>query len=323
MKIGQFHSDNILFLAPMAGVTDLPFRKLCKTHGAGWVVSEMVWSHKHLYETPKTQRRIDHSDEVAPKIIQIAGGDPIILAESASLNVHKGADIIDINMGCPAKKVCNKLAGSALMQNEQLVDEILCAVVNAVDVPVTLKIRTGWSKDNKNAFKIAQIAEDAGIQALTVHGRTRDQKYTGNAEYDLIAQIKQRINIPVIANGDITTPEKAKEVLNYTQANALMIGRGAHGNPWLFKQINDFLQTGHYQLSPNFTQKLNTIIDHVKAMHSFYGDYMGVRFARKHITWYFEQIQEFDLTKARQHFNKLTTPEAQLDFLANDLLIAP
>ncbi|WP_440617223.1 tRNA dihydrouridine synthase DusB [Cysteiniphilum sp. 6C5] len=317
MKIGQFHSDNMLFLAPMAGVTDLPFRKLCKTHGAGWVVSEMVWSHKHLYETTKTQRRIDHSDEVAPKIIQIAGGDPDMLAESAILNVEKGADIIDINMGCPAKKVCNKLAGSALMQNEQLVDEILCAVVNAVNVPVTLKIRTGWSKNNKNALKIAQIAENAGIQTLTIHGRTRDQKYTGHAEYDLIAEIKQRINIPVIANGDITAPEKAKQVLEYTQADALMIGRAAHGNPWLFQQINDFLQTGSYHPSPNFTQKLNIIIEHVKAMHNFYGDYMGVRFARKHITWYFEQIPEFDLTQARQLFNKLTTPKAQIDFLAN------
>ncbi|WP_440683393.1 tRNA dihydrouridine synthase DusB [Cysteiniphilum halobium] len=320
MKIGAFNSNNILFLAPMAGVTDLPFRKLCKAYGAGWVVSEMVWSHKHLYETPKTQRRIDHSDEVAPKIIQIAGGDPDMLAESAVLNVEKGADIIDINMGCPAKKVCNKLAGSALMQNEQLVDEILYTVVNAVNIPVTLKIRTGWSKDNRNALKIAQIAEDAGIQALTIHGRTRDQKYNGDAEYDLIAEIKQRINIPIIANGDITTPQKAKEVLDYTQADALMIGRGAHGNPWLFQQINDFLHTGSYQQTPNFTQKLHTIIEHVKAMHTFYGDYMGVRFARKHLTWYFEQVTTFDLTKERQYFNKLTTPEAQLNFLANDLL---
>ncbi len=234
IRIGAFSSENILFLAPMAGVTDLPFRALCKEFGAGWVVSEMVWSHKHLYESTKTQRRLDHSDEISPKIIQIAGGDPELLAEAAMYNVEKGADIIDINMGCPAKKVCNKLAGSALMRDEKLVGNILKQVVKSVDVPVTLKIRTGWSNEYKNALNIARIAENEGIALLTIHGRTREQKYTGYAEYDTIANIKNAINIPVIANGDITTPEKAKEVLHYTQADGLMIGRGAHGNPWIF-----------------------------------------------------------------------------------------
>ncbi len=317
MKIGTFQSDNVLFLAPMAGVTDLPFRKLCKAHGAGWVVSEMVWSHKHLYETTKTQRRIDHSDEVSPRIIQIAGGDPSMLAESAILNVEKGADIIDINMGCPAKKVCNKLAGSALMQDEKLVADILKCVVNAVNVPVTLKIRTGWSKENKNAMSIAKIAEHEGIQALTIHGRTRDQRYMGVAEYELIAEIKHKLNIPIIANGDIDSPEKAKQVLDYTKADALMIGRGAHGNPWLFSQTNDFITKGQYQRAPDFSERIPAMIEHVKAMHAFYGDYTGVRFARKHVGWYFEHITNHDISTLRQQFNQLQTPKEQIDFLSS------
>ena len=315
MKVGSFHSDNILFLAPMAGVTDLPFRKLCKSHGAGWVVSEMVWSHQHLYETSKTQRRIDHGDELSPKIIQIAGADPEMLAQSAQFNVEKGADIIDINMGCPAKKVCNKLAGSALMQDVKLVANILCHVVKAVNVPVTLKIRTGWNAQNKNALAIAKIAENEGVSALSIHGRTRDQKYTGMAEYELIAEIKQKIRIPVIANGDITTPEHAKHVLDITQANALMIGRGAHGNPWLFQQVNDFLNHGTYQATPSFAHRIPVIIEHLKAIHDFYGDYMGVRFARKHIGWYFEQVAMNNLIIERQTFNKLSSPQAQILFL--------
>ncbi|WP_119342732.1 tRNA dihydrouridine synthase DusB [Facilibium subflavum] len=315
IQIGQFQSDNILFLAPMAGVTDLPFRKLCKSFGAGWVVSEMVWSQKHLYETTKTQRRIDHSDEASPKIVQIAGSDPLMLAESAQLNVQKGAQIIDINMGCPAKKVCNKLAGSALMQNEKLVEKILHLTVKAVNVPVTLKIRTGWDNDHKNALSIAKIAEDSGIQLLTIHGRTRQQKYTGHAEFDTIAHIKQNINIPVIANGDITTPQKAKEVLDYTKADGLMIGRGAHGNPWIFKQINDFLTKGSYQKTHCFTQQKSAIISHIKAMHAFYGDYMGIRFTRKHIGWYFEY---FKIPKHfRQEFNKIDCPQEQLQYISH------
>ena len=313
LQIGPYKSKNTLFLAPMAGVTDLPFRKLCKKHGAGWVVSEMVWSHKHLYETTKTQLRIDHSDEVSPKIIQIAGGDPLLMAESAKFNASKGAQIIDINMGCPAKKVCNKLAGSALMKDENLVKQILEAVVEAVDIPVTLKIRTGWSDENKNAIDIAKIAESSGIQLLTIHGRTREQKYTGNAEYDTIAKIKQSIKIPVIANGDITTPEKAKSVLQHTNADGLMLGRSAHGNPWIFKQINDYLKTDIYKEDFSFEQKKETIVNHILSMHDFYGDYMGLRFARKHFGWYVEHLNLCPAT--RKSFNKINNTSEQIQYI--------
>ncbi|MBK2124151.1 tRNA dihydrouridine synthase DusB [Fangia hongkongensis] len=313
IQIGTFSSENILFLAPMAGVTDLPFRALCKEFGAGWVVSEMVWSHKHLYESTKTQRRLDHSDEISPKIIQIAGGDPELLAEAAMYNVEKGADIIDINMGCPAKKVCNKLAGSALMRDEKLVGNILKQVVKSVDVPVTLKIRTGWSNEHKNALNIARIAENEGIALLTIHGRTREQKYTGYAEYDTIANIKNAIKIPVIANGDITTPEKAKEVLHYTQADGLMIGRGAHGNPWIFSQINDYLAKGHYKTYSQLHKQRAIILKHIQALYHFYGEYMGLRFARKHVGWY---LDHFNMSKAiKKHFNILTETNAQLEYI--------
>ena len=313
IRIGRYQSDNVLFLAPMAGVTDLPFRQLCKQHGAGWVVSEMVWSHKHLYETTKTQRRIDHGSEISPKIIQIAGGDPKILAESAIYNMNQGAEIIDINMGCPAKKVCNKFAGSALMKDERLVGRILKTVVSAVNIPVTLKIRTGWHSDQKNAFNIAKIAQEEGVSLLTIHGRTRDQKYTGQAEYETIAYIKDRVRIPVIANGDINSPKKAKFVLDITKADGIMIGRAAHGNPWIFSQINAYLKTGVYKIvPPRYKQKI-IIVDHIKALHRFYGNQMGVRFARKHIGWYFEKLNINH--KKTQLFNRIQSEDGQISFI--------
>ena len=314
ISIGPYQSSNTLFLAPMAGVTDLPFRRLCKKHGAGWVVSEMVWSHKHLYETTKTQKRIDHGDEIEPKIVQIAGGDAELLAESARFNVEKGAQIIDINMGCPAKKVCNKLAGSALMKDEKLVAKILNAVVNAVNIPVTLKIRTGWHYTQKNALSIAKMAEEAGISLLTIHGRAREQKYMGNAEYDTIATIKDQLSIPIVANGDINCPEKANHVLDYTKADGLMIGRSAHGNPWLFSQIHDYLTTNTYKSTPSLQQRKLVILEHIEAIHQFYGDYMGLRFARKHVNWYFAQLG-FEATK-RKTFNKIQRTQDQLKYLS-------
>ncbi len=317
IKIGPYTAKNNLFLAPMAGVTDLPFRKLCREHGAGWVVSEMIWSQPHLLNTTKTQNRITHQDEPSPKIIQIAGGDPEMLAETAKLNVQRGAEIIDINMGCPAKKVCNKLAGSALMKDEKLVEDILNAVVSSVDVPVTLKIRTGWDHQHKNALIIAKIAEDAGIQSLAIHGRTRDQKYTGCAEYDTIALIKQNINIPVIANGDIDSPETAKKVLEYTKADGLMIGRSAQGNPWIFEQIDQYLTTNKCADKPEINIIKTTLINHVKSLHKFYGEFMGLRIARKHVGWYLDA--SFSNLQLKKQFNKLDQPINQLSFLNGNL----
>jgi tRNA-dihydrouridine synthase B len=313
IKIGPYTAKNNLFLAPMAGVTDLPFRKLCRQHGAGWVVSEMVWSQPHLLKTAKTINRITHDDEPSPKIVQIAGGDPELLAESAKLNVERGAEIIDINMGCPAKKVCNKLAGSALMKDEKLVEDILNAVVSSVDVPITLKIRTGWDSQNKNALTIAKIAEEVGIQSLAIHGRTRDQKYTGYAEYDTIAHIKQSIKIPVIANGDISSPEIAKEVLEYTKADGLMIGRSAQGNPWIFEQIDHYLRTNESAKKPEISIVKNTLINHVKSLHKFYGEFMGLRIARKHVGWYLDT--SFSELQLKRQFNKLDIPNNQISFL--------
>ena len=245
MQIGPHKLKNNLILAPMAGVTDRPFRMLCKHYGAGMAVSEMVTSNSLLYGSEKTLLRANHQGEVAPISVQIAGADPDMMAEAAKFNMAKGAQIIDINMGCPAKKICNVMAGSALLQKEKLVEKILTAVVKSVDIPVTLKIRTGWDKENRNASRIAKIAEDSGIQALSMHGRTRACLYKGDAEYDTIANVKQIINIPVIANGDITTPEKAKFVLEYTKADGVMIGRAAQGRPWIFREIEYFLKTGN------------------------------------------------------------------------------
>ena len=312
MNIGHYTLPNNLFLAPMAGVTDRPFRQLCRRLGAGMVVSEMITANKSLWASKKSLLRANHDGEPEPRSIQIAGTDPAMMAEAAQHNVNQGAHIIDINMGCPAKKVCNVMAGSALLQNEKLVAEILTSVVNSIDVPVTLKIRTGWDHDNRNGVAIARIAEQSGIQALAVHGRTRADAYRGEAEYDTIAEIKSAINIPVIANGDISSPEKAKYVLDYTQADAVMIGRAAQGNPWIFKQIQHYLEHGEHIASPAISEISQTLIDHLHTLYEFYGDYTGVRMARKHIAWYSKGFRNGN--PFRQQMNTLELPQEQLDF---------
>jgi tRNA-dihydrouridine synthase B len=287
MEFAGFQLRNNLFVAPMAGVTDRPFRQLCKKLGAGLAVSEMVTSNSLLYGSAKTLRRANHDGEVEPISVQIAGADPKMMAEAAKHNVDNGAQIIDINMGCPAKKVCNVMAGSALMQHEQLVGEILDAVVGAVpNTPVTLKFRTGWNIANKNAPNIARIAESAGIRAVAIHGRTRCQQYTGEAEYDTIAYVKTLVKIPVIANGDITTPEKAKFVLDKTGADGIMIGRAAQGRPWLFREIEHYLKTGEH-LPPAEVTEIHEILKvHLADLYDFYGPETGFKVARKHISWY-------------------------------------
>lgn len=312
MKIGPYLLPNNLFLAPMAGVTDRPFRQLCRRLGVGMVVSEMITANKALWASKKSLLRANHDGEPEPRAIQIAGTDPKMMAEAAQHNVDEGAHIIDINMGCPAKKVCNVMAGSALLQNEKLVSEILEAVVKAVNVPVTLKIRTGWDHDNRNGVAIARIAEQSGIQALAVHGRTRADAYKGEAEYNTIAEIKAAISIPVIANGDISSPEKAQHVLAYTKADALMVGRAAQGNPWIFRQINHFLQHGEHLPPPTVNEISQTLIEHLHTLYDFYGEYSGVRMARKHIAWYSKGLR--DGNPFRQQMNTLTLPQQQLDF---------
>jgi tRNA-dihydrouridine synthase B len=286
MQIGQHVLKNNLVVAPMAGVTDRPFRMLCKKMGAGLAVSEMVTSNSLLYGSEKTLRRANHEGEVSPISVQIAGSDPKMMAEAAKHNVDNGAQIIDINMGCPAKKICNVMAGSALLKDEPLVAQILKAVVSAVDVPVTLKIRTGWDKQNRNAVQVAKMAEDIGIKALAMHGRTRACLYNGNAEYDTIAEVKQNISIPLIANGDITSPEKAKQVLDYTGADAVMIGRAAQGRPWIFREIEHYLLTGEHMLAPTVEEIHQVMLEHLHDLYDFYGDLTGMRVARKHISWY-------------------------------------
>jgi tRNA-dihydrouridine synthase B len=287
MQIGPYQLANNLILAPMAGITDRPFRQLCRAMGAGMAVSEMVSSNSLLWGSEKTRRRADHEGEPDPKSVQIMGADPRLMADAARFNVDNGAQIIDINMGCPAKKVCNVAAGSALLQNEQLVGEILDAVVNAAsEVPVTLKIRTGWDQQSRNGVTIARIAESAGIQALAVHGRTRADGYRGEAEYETIAQIKQAISIPVIANGDITSPEKAKLVLDATGVDAIMIGRAAQGRPWIFREISHFLESGEHLPEPTIDEVHAILSGHIENLYNFYGEYTGVRMARKHISWY-------------------------------------
>ncbi len=286
MQIGPYLLKNNLVVAPMAGVTDRPFRQLCKVLGAGMAVSEMVASNSLLWGSQKTLRRANHDGEVEPKSVQIAGADPAMMAEAAKYNVDNGAQIIDINMGCPAKKVCNVMAGSALLRDEPLVGKILDAVVGAVNVPVTLKIRTGWDKQSKNAIMVARIAESAGIQALAMHGRTRACAYTGDAEYDTIAAVKTHIKIPLIANGDITTPEKAKHVLAYTGADAVMIGRAAQGRPWIFREIEYFLKTGAHLPPPRVQEIHQVLMQHLEDLFEFYGEETGVKVARKHIGWY-------------------------------------
>jgi tRNA-dihydrouridine synthase B len=293
----------------MAGVTDRPFRQLCRRLGAGLVVSEMVTSDVRLWNSRKSSLRLLHAGDPEPRSVQIAGGDPQMMADAARKNVELGAQIIDINMGCPAKKVCNKAAGSALLRDEPLVREILDAVVGAVDVPVTLKIRTGWDRANKNGVTVAKIAEDAGISALSVHGRTRADLYTGEAEYETIAAIKQAVSIPVFANGDIDSPEKAKAVLDATGADALLIGRAAQGRPWIFREIEHYLRTGETLPAPSLLEVERILLEHLAALHAFYGELMGVRIARKHVGWYLATLpgaREF-----RAQFNRLDSTDAQ------------
>jgi tRNA-dihydrouridine synthase B len=286
MRIGPFLLKNNLIVAPMAGVTDRPFRQLCKRMGAGMAVSEMVASNSLLWGSEKTRRRANHDGEVDPISVQIAGADPAMLAEAARYNVDQGAQIIDINMGCPAKKVCNVMAGSALLKDEPLVGRILDAVVGAVNVPVTLKIRTGWDSGNKNALTVARIAEAAGVQALAIHGRTRACGFSGHAEYDTIAEVKSVLRIPVIANGDIGTPERVKEVLAKTGADGVMIGRAAQGRPWMFREISHYLATGQHLPPPEVSEIHRVLVGHLRELYEFYGEHTGVRVARKHISWY-------------------------------------
>ena len=294
----------------MAGVTDRPFRQLCKQLGAGYAVSEMAASNPRLWASEKSSRRIDHAGEMEPKAVQIAGADPQDLADCAKFNVDKGAQIIDINMGCPVKKVCNNWCGSALLQHEDLVERIVNAVVRAVDVPVTLKFRTGWDRENKNALRIARIAEQAGIQMLTLHGRTRADGYKGEAEYDTIAAVKASVKIPLVANGDITTPEKAKFVLEKTKADAVMIGRAAQGRPWIFREIDHFLRTGEH-LPPPMVEEVRHLMDeHLRAHYQFYGEYLGVRTARKHIGWYVQDLEGGEAF--RQRMNRMESTDEQL-----------
>ncbi len=287
MRIGPYTLSNNLVLAPMAGITDRPFRQLCKELGAGMAVSEMVSSNSLLWGSDKTKRRANHAGEIEPRSVQIMGADPKLMAEAARYNVDNGAQIIDINMGCPAKKVCNVQAGSALLRDEVLVGQILDAVVSAVpEVPVTLKIRTGWDRDSRNGVTIGGIAENTGIQALAVHGRTRADGYKGDAEYETIAEIKSALTIPVIANGDITTPEKAKQVLDATGVDAVMIGRAAQGRPWIFREIAHYLETGEILPEPGLEEVRDILMGHLDNLYDFYGEYTGVRMARKHISWY-------------------------------------
>lgn len=299
----------------MAGVTDRPFRTLCRGFGAGMAVSEMVTSDQTLWNSRKSQQRLNHRGETDPISVQIAGADPDMMAAAAQANVENGAQIIDINMGCPAKKVCNKAAGSALLRDETLVGNILTAVVKAVEIPVTLKIRTGWCPDTRNALTIARIAEQSGIQALTIHGRTRACRYNGEAEYDTIAAVVQQSTIPVIANGDITNALKAREVLEHTKADAIMVGRGAHGSPWIFTEINHYLKTGEQRLKPTIGEVAQTVRRHILALHDFYGEFLGVRIARKHMGWYLENLPKGQAQ--RKTFNQLQETTQQLDFINN------
>jgi len=310
MFIGRHQLKNNLLVAPMAGVTDRPFRQLCKKMGAGMAVSEMVASNSLLWGSEKTRRRANHDGEAEPIAVQIAGADPRMLAEAAHYNVDQGAQIIDINMGCPAKKVCNVMAGSALLKDEGLVGRILDAVVGAVNVPVTLKIRTGWDRENRNALRVARIAQEAGIQALAIHGRTRACGFSGAAEYETIAAVKRAATIPVIANGDIATPEKVKQVLDYTKADAVMIGRAAQGRPWMFREVSHYLETGAHLPPPHVAEIHCVLVAHLHELYDFYGEYTGVRVARKHISWYTKGLA--GSAAFRHAMNQLESSAAQL-----------
>ena len=320
MQIGPYPLPNNLFVAPMAGVTDRPFRQLCKQFGAGYAVSEMVTSRPDLWASLKTSRRANHDGEPGPIAVQIAGTEPAMMAEAAAYNIERGAQIIDINMGCPAKKVCNKWAGSALMQDETLALQIIEAVVAASEphgVPVTLKMRTGWCQSHKNALSIARAAEQAGVQMVTVHGRTREQGYKGEAEYDTIAAVKAALRIPVVANGDITSPEKAREVLRQTGADALMIGRAAQGRPWIFREVAHYLATGEHLAPPLVAEVGRALLEHLQDHYSLYGEFTGVRSARKHIGWYVRSLpggEDF-----REQMNRLESSEQQLAAVARYL----
>lgn len=321
LRIGSYTLPNNVFAAPMAGVTDRPFRKLCKALGAGYAVSEMVTSRKDLWNSLKTSRRADHAGEVGPIAVQIAGTDAAMMAEAAVYNIERGAQIIDINMGCPAKKVCNKWAGSALMQDEALALEIAQAVVAACEphaVPVTLKMRTGWCQTHKNAVVLARAFEGAGIRMLTVHGRTREQGYGGQAEYDTIAAVKAAVRIPVVANGDIISPEKAREVLAATQADAVMIGRAAQGRPWIFREVVHYLATGEHLAPPLVAEVRRLLLDHLQEHYALYGDEdsgTGVRSARKHIGWYVRGLPGGEAFRARM--NTLNESAAQWQAVAD------
>jgi len=311
MQIGSHQLRNNLFVAPMAGVTDRPFRQLCKQFGAGLAVSEMVASNSLLWGSEKTRRRANHEGEVSPISVQIAGADPKMMADAARFNVDQGAQIIDINMGCPAKKVCNAAAGSALLRDEPLVSRILDAVVGAVDVPVTLKFRTGWDRQNKNALTVARIAENAGIQLLSIHGRTRACGYTGHAEYDTIREVKAASRLPIIANGDITTPEEVRDVLAYTGADGVMIGRAAQGRPWIFREIEHFLATGEKLPAPLVSEIRIVMVAHLHDLYGFYGLERGVKVARKHISWYTKGLA--GSASFRHRMNRLETCKEQLE----------
>jgi tRNA-dihydrouridine synthase B len=317
MHIGQFVLANSLFVAPMAGVTDRPFRQLCKRLGAGYAVSEMVTSRPDLWDSLKTSRRANHEGEPGPIAVQIAGTEPQMMADAARYNIDRGAQIIDINMGCPAKKVCNKWAGSALMQDEALALSIVEAVVTACaphQVPVTLKMRTGWSQEHKNALALARTFEGAGVQMIAVHGRTREQGYKGRAEYDTVAAVKAALRIPVVANGDIDTPLAARDVLKASGADAIMIGRAAQGRPWIFREIAHFLDTGTYLAPPLVSEVKRLLVEHLHDHYSLYGEFSGVRSARKHIGWY---VREFPQGEAfRAHMNTLESSTAQLAAVA-------
>ena len=318
MQLGAYALPNNVFVAPMAGVTDRPFRQLCREFGAGYAVSEMVTSRKDLWHSLKTSRRANHDGEPGPIAVQIAGTDAAMMAEAALYNVERGAQIIDINMGCPAKKVCNKWAGSALMQDEPLALSIIDAVVQACaphGVPVTLKMRTGWSQHNKNAVVLARAAESVGVQMLTVHGRTREQGYSGFAEYDTVAAVKAAVRIPVVANGDITSPEKAREVLAITGADAVMIGRAAQGRPWIFREITHFLATGQHLAPPLVAEVRRALLAHLQDHYSLYGERTGVRSARKHIGWYVRGLPGGEAF--RETMNTLDDATAQLRAVAN------
>ena len=311
MNIGPYSLPSQVLLAPMAGTSDKPFRMICRAQGAGLTTSEMVVMQNHLLNSNKSKHRLDFTSEQSPISIQIAGSEAEELAESARKAVDFGADIIDINMGCPAKKVCNKAAGSALMQNEKLVEDIIKSVVNAVDIPVTLKMRTGWNEENKNAPIIAKIAEDFGIQMLAIHGRTRSQKYNGEAEFNTVKKITKMVSIPVVANGDITSPEKAKDVLEFTGADAIMLGRATQGNPWLVGQVNHFLKTGNKAEETSLDKKIPLILSHILQIHDFYGHKMGTQLSRKHIFWYSMHLDQEKGTAFWPNINRVSDHSEQ------------